>query len=106
MASMPHPAIVLKLVYVKIVANHSRTPRVASARFFAATSAVTSGGTIFAAGSHTVWFVIAAEKNLSALETGKRNTAAAHVAVPAVTGRAFPNPTVRAFAPAKGKDDR
>lgn len=54
MASMPHLATVRKPVYVKIVANHYRTPRVADARFFAATDAVTSGGTISAAGSHTV----------------------------------------------------
>ena len=54
MASMPHLATVRKLVYVKIAANHYHTQQVADARFFAATGAVTSGGTISVAGSHTV----------------------------------------------------
>lgn len=54
MASMPHLATVRKPIYVKIAASHYRTPRVADARFFAATGAVTSGGTISVAGSHTV----------------------------------------------------
>lgn len=103
MASMPHLATVRKLVYVKIAANHYRAPRVVGARFFAATGAVTSGGTISAAGSHTVWFAITAEKNLSALGTGKSNSAAGNVIGSVAMETALPNPIVRAFNPAKGK---
>ena len=100
---MPHLATVRKPVYVKIAASHYRTPRVADARFFAATGAVTSGGTNSAAEHHTAWPAITVEENSSVSAIAKRSSAAGSVTALAAMGETLPKTILRVLDPAKGQ---